>query len=83
MAQYIRDAELAADRELKATGRRVRRELRTTYQRRADALYRSARESLAAAQRTVGSDDTRRESRRRELADRLGELEALALRAGG
>jgi ethanolamine utilization protein EutP (predicted NTPase) len=83
VAQYVHDAEQAADRELKATGRRVRRELRTTYQRRADALYRSARESLAAAQRTVGSDDAGRERRRRELADRLGELEALAGRAGG
>lgn len=84
VAQYVHDAQQAADRELKATSRRIRRELRTTYQRRADALYRSARESLAAAQRTVGGDDARRESRRRELAEQLGELESLAaLGAGG
>lgn len=80
VAQYVRDAQQAADRELKATSRRIRRELRTTYQRRADALYRSARESLAAAQRTVGGDDAQRERRRQELVAELGELDALAAR---
>ncbi len=81
VAQYVHDAVQAADRELKSTTRRIRRDLGTTYQRRADALLRSAQDALAAAERTIGADGADREGRRRELADRLGRLETLARRA--
>jgi hypothetical protein len=81
VAQYVQDATQAADRELKSTSRRIRRELRTTYQRRADALLRSAQDSLAAAERTIGTDAGRREERRGELGARLAALESLAQRA--
>jgi hypothetical protein len=81
VARYVQDAVRAADRELKSTTRRIRRDLRTTYQRRADALERSARESRAAAERTIGTDPGQRETRRLALATRLGELESLDRRA--
>jgi hypothetical protein len=81
VAQYLQDAAQAADRELKSTSRRIRRELRTTYQRRADGLLRSAQESLAAAERTIGTDGARRDQRRGELAARLADLESLSRRA--
>jgi hypothetical protein len=81
VGRYVQDAGRAAERELKATTRRIRRELRTGCQRRADALHRSARESLVAAERIVGTDETGREERRRQVVSRLGELESLDRRA--
>ncbi|HEX3623084.1 MAG TPA: dynamin family protein [Acidimicrobiales bacterium] len=86
--RYVQEATRAADRELKSTTRRLRRELRTTYQRRADALYRSARESLAAAEKSLGADPAGRQARSRQLEAQLGRLDALdrraaALTAGG
>jgi hypothetical protein len=81
VTRYGDDAIKAADREFKDNARRIRRELRTAYQRRAQALHRSARESLAAANRTLGSDESTRSARREALASRLGALEALDRRA--
>ena len=81
VSRYVQEAVQAADREFTATTRRIRRELRTTYQRRAEALHRSARESLAAVERTLGTDPVAREVRRRALAIRLAELETLDSRA--
>jgi phytoene dehydrogenase-like protein len=81
VARYVQDATRAADRELKSTTRRIRRELRTTYQRRAEAVHRSAREALAAAESTIGTDPAGRDARRQALAERLAELHALDQRA--
>lgn len=81
ITRYGDDAVRAADREFKANARRIRRELRTAYQRRAQALHRSARESLAAANRTLGSDESTRAARHDALAARLRALEALDQRA--
>ena len=81
VTRYIQDAVEAADREFAATTRRIRRELRTTYQRRAEALHRSAREALSAAERTIGADPAARQARRAAVETRLGELEALERRA--
>ena len=81
ITRYGNDAVRAADREFKANARRIRRELRTAYQRRAQALHRSARESLAAANRTLSSDESTRAARQDELASRLHALEALDRRA--
>jgi hypothetical protein len=85
VTRYVQDAVRAADRELKSTTRRIRRELRTTYQRRAEALHRSARESLTAAERTIGTDPAERDARRQALESRLVALEALdgRIRAAG
>jgi hypothetical protein len=81
ITRYGDDAMRAADREFKVNVRRIRRELRTAYQRRAQALHRSARESLAAANRTLGSDESTRAARHDELVNRLHALEALDRRA--
>lgn len=81
VARYVQDATRAADRELKSTTRRIRRELRTTYQRRAEAVHRSAREALAAAESTIGTDPAGRDARRQALAERLAALHALDQRA--
>jgi hypothetical protein len=80
--RYLEDAAVAARRERQGTLRRVRRELRTTYQRRADSLHRSAREALAAARRAVESGGSDREARRAELTARLARLTELDGRAG-
>jgi hypothetical protein len=81
VTRYAQDASRAADRELKATTRRIRRELRTGCQVRADALHRSARQALAAAERTIGADEAGREARRQVVATQLAELESLDRRA--
>lgn len=81
IVRYGEDAVKAADREFKANARRIRRELRTAYQRRAQALHRSARESLAGANRTLGSDESVRAARHDALTSRLQALEALDQRA--
>jgi hypothetical protein len=81
VTQYVQDAVEAADREFAATTRRIRRELRTTYQRRAEALHRSAREALSAAERTIGADPASRQARRSTVEARLAALEALERRA--
>jgi len=81
VTRYAQDASRAADRELKATTRRIRRELRTGCQGRADALHRSARQALAAAERTIGADEAGREARRQVVATQLAELESLDRRA--
>jgi hypothetical protein len=79
--RYLDDAAVAARRERQGTLRRVRRELRTTYQRRAESLHRSARESLAAARRAVETGEPDREARRTDLAARLAQVLALDGRA--
>jgi hypothetical protein len=81
VTRYIEEVTRAADRELKATTRRIRRELRSGCQQRADALHRSARQSLAAAERTIGTDDAARQERHAHLAAGLARLEALDRRA--
>ena len=81
VTRYVQDAGRAADRELKATTRRIRRELRSGCQSRADALHRSARQALAAAERAIGTDEAARQERGAHLAARLAELEALSQRA--
>jgi hypothetical protein len=81
VAQYLQDATAAADRELKATTRRIRRDLRLTYQRQADSLLRSAEESLAAAGRTLAAGAGH--PREPELAAGLDRLESLRRRLDG
>lgn len=81
ITRYGEDAIRAADREFKANTRRIRRELRTAYQRRAQALHRSARESLAAANRTLGGDESMRAAHHDELASGLRSVEVLDRRA--
>ncbi|MDQ1418651.1 MAG: hypothetical protein QOJ52_613 [Acidimicrobiaceae bacterium] len=81
VTRYLDDATRATDREWRASLRRLRRELRRSYQDRADALHRSARESLAAAQRTLVADAAGRQARLDELASGLARLHALDGRA--
>jgi len=82
MARYLDDADRVADRQWRSALRRIRRELRTTYQKRADGLYRSARESLNAARRSLAADDRDRAARLEQLSDLLGRVQDLDGRAG-
>jgi GTP-binding protein EngB required for normal cell division len=80
--RYLADAARATDREWRSSLRRIRRELRVAYQERADTLYRSARESLAAARRTGVANEADRAARQASLAADLDSLQALDRRAG-
>jgi len=81
VARYLEDAKQEADRQRKFALRRIRRDLRSSYHRRADALYRSARDSLAAARRAGGADQGGREQRAAELVGELTRLHTLDQRA--
>lgn len=79
--RYLADAGEAADRQWRASLRNIRRELRTAYQKRAEELHRSTRDSLAAARRSLAAADGNRTTRLADLATRLGRLQALDDRA--
>ena len=78
---YIADAKQQADRERQLALRRLRRELRSSYQRRADGLYRSARDSVIAARRALEADHAGREKRAAQIAAELTHLLAFDERA--
>jgi hypothetical protein len=77
VGRYLDDAKREADRGRQYALRRIRRELRSSYQRRADALYRSARDSLVAARRALEADQAGREARGAQVTAALEHLHAL------
>jgi len=79
--RYLADAADAADRQWRASLRNIRRELRAAYQKRAEELHRSTRESLAAVRRSLAAADGDRPARLAGLAQRLGRMQALDDRA--
>jgi hypothetical protein len=81
--RYLDDASQAADRQWRASLRTIRRELRTAYQRRAEELHRSTRDSLDGARRSVVAADGDRAVRLGQLAGRLARLQQLDDRATG
>jgi hypothetical protein len=74
VTRYLDDTKREADRGRQLALRRVRRELRTTCQGRAEALYRSARDSLAAATRAIAAGRAGRETRAAEVDAALERL---------
>jgi hypothetical protein len=81
--RYLEDASQAADRQWRASLRTIRRELRTAYQRRAEELHRSTRDSLEGARRSAAVADRDRAGRLERLAGRLARLQQLDDRATG
>ncbi len=79
--RYLDDASRATDREWRSSLRSIRRQLRSAYQDRADILYRSARESLAAAQRTLATDRAGHAAPEAALDELLTGLQTLDVRA--
>ena len=81
VVRYLDDASRETDRQWRSSLRRIRRGLRRSYQERADALHRSARESLAAAERTMAEGGGGRQARLEELESQLSALRRLDRRA--
>ncbi|MFP5318018.1 MAG: dynamin family protein [Acidimicrobiia bacterium] len=79
--RYLEEARREVARHRQSALRRIRRELLAFYRRRAGGLYRSARDSLAAAQRTLDADRPALEARAAEVATALGRLRAIDGRA--
>lgn len=79
--RYLDEAAREAARQRQSALRRIRRELLAFYRRRADGLYRSARDSLAAARRALDADRPGREARAAEVAGALARLRDVDARA--
>ncbi len=81
MRRYIDDLQFLMSKDSRDTLRQIQRNLRDTFNARADELSRSITDSLNAAQGAVRQDQATRDERIRELDGKLNQLNSLRQRA--
>ncbi|MEM9561757.1 MAG: dynamin family protein [Actinomycetota bacterium] len=78
--QFVDDASLTANKEIKETMRLLHRQLRDHYQGRAKEMQRSVSSALAAAKEAVNADQRQRRTRLGDVEAELGRLDQLSTR---